>query len=193
MYKILTNIEIGDHKYAIRDKGDYRIVLECFDCLEDVELTQQERLISCLIVFFEDFNTLEDVLNCPDLEELVYEMFKFFNCGDDAESNKPQKKLMDWKQDSQLICAAVNAVAHTEIRAAEYLHWWTFLGYYMSIGESLYSTIITIRDKMVSGKKLEKHENEFKNKNPQYFTWNSKTIAQLEAEQWVAEVWNSGK
>ena len=67
------------------------------------------------------------------------------------------------------------------------------MGYYMSIGESLYSTIISIRDKIMNGKKLEKHEIDFKTKNPQYFMWNSKTLEEREAEQWVSNVWNSGK
>ena len=100
---------------------------------------------------------------------------------------------MDWKQDSQLICSAINKVANMEVRNVEYMHWWTFMGYYMAIGECPYSTILSIRDKIISGKKLEKHEKEFKQKNPRYFTWNSKTTEQQEADAWLKEVWNSGK
>ena len=193
MYSIPTSITVDDKIYKIRNRGDYRTVLDCFEVLEDVELEQKERLLACLMIFFEDFNELSDLLDCKDLEPLVHEMFVFFSCGDASEAQRQSKKLMDWKQDSQLICAAVNTVAHMEVRAIEYLHWWTFMGYYMSIGESLYSTIISIRDKIVNGKKLEKYEKEFKSKNPQYFMWNSKSVDQKEAEQWVADIWNSGK
>ena len=76
---------------------------------------------------------------------------------------------------------------------ADYIHWWTFMGYYMSIGECLYSTILSIRDKILNGKKLEKYEREFKLRNPQYFVWNSKTTEQQEADAWLKTVWNSGK
>ena len=193
MFSIPTSIYIEEKEYKIRNRGDYRTVLACFDVLSDIDLTEQERLFSCLVIFYEAFSDLDSIVACEDLEKLVHEMFLFFNCGDESEVHKSGRKLTDWKQDEQLICAAINSVAHTEIRAVDYLHWWTFMGYYMSIGESLYSTIISIRDKIVNGKKLEKHEIDFKTKNPQYFMWNSKTLEEREAEQWVSDVWNSGK
>ena len=68
---------------------------------------------------------------------------------------------MDWEQDAPLIVPAVNKVLGGEIRSMPYLHWWTFLGAYMSIGESLFSEVISIRRKKAKGKKLEKHEQEF--------------------------------
>lgn len=60
---------------------------------------------------------------------------------------------------------AVNSVAHTELRALPELHWWTFWGYFMSIGESLLSSVINIRLKKAKGKKLEKCEQEFYREN----------------------------
>ena len=43
----------------------------------------------------------------------------------------------------------------------EYLHWWTFVGAYYEIGESLFSSVINIRSKKQKGKKLESHEQDF--------------------------------
>ena len=157
------------------------------------QLTKEERILTCLIIFYEKFSSLDDILADDNATTLAGEMFNFFNCGEEVDSRQVNKKLMDWEKDSQIICAAVNKVANMEIRSVEYIHWWTFMGYYMSIGESLYSTILQIRDKIVSGKKLEKHEREFKMKNPAYFEWNRETIEQREAEQWLKDVWNSGK
>lgn len=193
MYEIPKQILIDKQSYVIRAGGDYRMILDCFSILDDVELTTEERILTCLIVFYEKFNSLDDILADENLQELVKQMFLFFNCGEAEPGNQQNRKLMDWEQDSQLICAAVNKVANTEIRSVDYMHWWTFMGYYLSIGECLYSTIISIRDKIVSGKKLEKHEREFKQKNPKYFNWNSKTTEQKEADAWLQEVWNSGK
>ena len=49
-----------------------------------------------------------------------------------------------------------------EVRTVPYMHWWTFLGYYMAIDrEDLYGTVLTIRHKKATGKKLEKYEKEF--------------------------------
>ena len=119
-------------------------------------------------------------------------MYKFFNCGSSNYGRQVHYKLMDWEQDEQLVSSAVNKVAGTEIRSVPYLHWWTFMGYYSSIGNSPLSTIISIRDKIVKGKKLEKYERDFKNENPQYFTWNKNTVEEEEADRLVKELWNSG-
>lgn len=64
------------------------------------------------------------------------------------------------------------------------------MGYYMSIGEGSLSTIVSIRDKIMTGKKLEKYESKFKRDNPQYFNWNKNTVEQKEAEDWVKDIWN---
>ncbi len=34
-----------------------------------------------------------------------------------------------------------------DIRSIKYMHWWTFFGLYLEIGESLFSTVVSIRDK----------------------------------------------
>ena len=190
MYELPTEIIIEGCPYKIRERGDYRIVLGAFSVLEDTELEQRERVISALIIFYEDFNDIEDVLSCEDLEQVTKEMYKFFN-GDRQEGGaKEFKKLIDWDEDSAMVCAAVNKVAGKEIRSEPYIHWWTFLSYYMSVGESVLSTVVGIRDKMMSGKKMEKWETEYKRENPQYFKWNHKTAEEVDAEEWLKSVWN---
>ena len=72
----------------------------------------------------------------------------------------------DWEADFDLIAAAVNHVLGTECRALPHLHWRTFLGAYMEISpESLFSRVISIREKTKSGRKLEKWEREWYRKN----------------------------
>ena len=196
MYEIPKEILVDKQSYIIRAGGDYRMILDCFSVLDDFELSLEERILTCLIVFYEKFNCFDDIVADTDhIQELVKQMFLFFNCGEEEPENQPRqnRKLTDWEQDAQLICAAVNKVAGTEVRSLSYLHWWTFVGYYMSIGECAYSTILSIRDKIISGKKLEKYEREFKQRNPRYFTWNSKTTEQLEADAWLKANWNNGK
>jgi hypothetical protein len=116
-------------------------------------------------------------------------MYDFFN-GNKPSSGKKARKYIDWQDDEEMICAAVNKVAGQEIRLADYIHWWTFLSYYMSVGESVLSTVVGIRDKMMSGKKMEKWETEYKRENPQYFKWNHKTAEEVDAEEWLKSVWN---
>lgn len=192
MYEIPTSITIDGRIFQIRNNGDYRVILDCFKALEDEELEASERLLASLIIFYEDFNSIEDVYNIDDLSKLVSEMFKFFNCGNESIGTKVNHSIIDWEQDSQLVCSAINKVANKEIRSEKYIHWWTFMGYYIAIGDSPLSTILGIRNKMLSNKKLEKYEQQFKRNNPQYFVWNSKSMAEKEADKIAKEIWNSG-
>lgn len=192
MYEIPTTIELNGVEFNIRNKGDYRTILDCFVALEDAELNKQERLFASLIIFYEDLESINDVNKLGNLELAVKEMFNFFNCGVNNTGRKVPYKLMDWKQDEQLIASAVNKVAGTEIRSLEYLHWWTFIGYYSAIGRCPLSTILEIRDKIIKGKKLEKDERQFRQDNPQYFIWNKNTVEEEEADRLVKELWNSG-
>ena len=188
MYSIPTSIEIDGREYKIRNNGDFRVILDCFQALADVELSARERLLASLIIFYPEFSTAKN----EDIESLVNKMYEFFNCGSDNVGTQSNKKLIDWEQDEQLICSAVNKVANKEIRSEPYLHWWTFMGYFTAIGESPISTIIHIRDKIVKGKRLEKHEREYKANNPQYFNWNAKTVEENEADKLVRDLWNNG-
>ena len=192
MYNIPTSIFINDVEYKIRNDGDYRVILDCFRALGDIELTAKERLLSALIIFYADFTSVEDFYNDLPIEELIKEMYNFFNCGSDTVGTQSHKKLIDWEQDEQLICSAVNKVANKEIRLEPYIHWWTFMGYFTAIGESPISTILHIRDKIANGKSLEKHERQYRASNPQYFVWNSKTVEEQEADKLGREIWNSG-
>lgn len=193
MYSIPTSITVDGKEYKIRNDGDYRTILDCFNALGDVELTANERLMAALIIFYKDFESIYDLEKESNLEQLVAEMYNFFNCNSEVSGTKSSYKLIDWELDSQLICSAINKVANVEIRAQKYVHWWTFMGYYTAIGDSPISTIINIRDKIVRGKKLEKHEREYRQNNPQFFMWNKQTVEDKEAEKLVLELWNSGE
>jgi len=187
MYELPTSISIDGQPYGITRKGDYRMVIDCFEALNDAELTKQERAYSALILFYEDINDIADIIFEFDtgekLAEAIKKMYWFFDCGQANVGAKSNHKLLDWQQDEQMITSAVNNVAHTEIRSIEYLHWWTFMGYYMSVGESVLSTVVAIRDKIVKGKKLEDYEKEFKRDNPQYFVWDHKTLEDKELDK----------
>ena len=193
MYELQVSITVNNKEYHIRNNGDFRMVLDCFQILNDVELSEKERVVALIIIFFEDFNSVDDVLSVPaeEIQELANGAFLFFNCGQHkspmAETNY---KTIDWEQDAQLISSAVNKVAGKEIRAEQYLHWWTFIGYFNAVGESALATVVSIRNKIAKGKKLEKHEVEFKRNNPQYFNWDMRTLKQKEDDELLNQLWN---
>lgn len=194
MYELPTSIFVGDKKFQIREAGDFRVVLDCFSALGDTEMGEDFRVLASLIMFYDNFteDNIAD-LSEEEMTELIKEMYKFFNCGQQDDNNIPSPKLIDWEQDSQMIMAAVNNVAGKEVRLEKYIHWWTFVGYYMSIGESVLATVVSIRNKILKGEKLEKWEKKFRTENPHYFNWNSKSIEEQELDALMYDLWNSGE
>lgn len=192
MYELPTTITINETVYVIRNRGDYRMVLDCFQVLNDIELSETERIIAFLIIFYEDFNDVESVLSLDEdtMSELIDNAFSFFNCGQKNAPAETNYKTIDWEGDAQLISSAVNNVAGREIRAESYLHWWTFMGYFNAVGESALSTVVGIRSKIAKGKKLEKYEQEFRSENPQYFNWDMRTLKQKEEDELLNQLWN---
>lgn len=191
MYELPKSIMLNGQEWNIRNEGDFRVILDCFEALNDVDLSTNEKIIASLIIFLEDLNSIEDMNKLPDIEEAYKEMVKFFNCGqEEQESNS--YKLIDWNKDSTLIISAVNRVAGKEIRS-QYVHWWTFMGYYVAIGECPLSTIVGIRYKKIKNKKLEKWERDFVRENPQYFrTIQNKTSEELKFEEELKKLWEGG-
>jgi len=170
------------------------MVLDCFQVLNDIELSENERIIAFLIIFYEDFDDVESVLSVNEetIQSLIDKAFLFFNCGNTQSAGETNYKTIDWEQDAQLISSAVNKVAGKEVRAETYLHWWTFMGYFNAVGESALSTVVGIRNKIVKGKKLEKYEQEFRRDNPHYFTWDKRTLKQKEEDELINQLWNKG-
>lgn len=193
MYSLPVSVNVYGSEFHIRNRGDFRMVLDCFDALQDDEMSEDYRILASLIIFYQEFSSIQDLKDHESiLSKLVDEMFHFINGGEEKSPGAEQDSvLIDWEKDSQLICAAINNVAKIEIRSVEYMHWWTFLGYYMSIGESVLSTVVSIRDKIAHHKKLEKWEKDFRRDNPKYFEWRQ-TAQNREAENLLKELWNKG-
>lgn len=187
MYELPTSIIIDDKEYPIRDKGDYRTIIDIIDITGDPELNNNEIMAAVIISFYEGVNTIADIYyTFSDMQKAYNQAMKFISLNDSEIGHKSKHKLIDWVQDEKIIVSAINNVAHTEIRALPYLHWWTFIGYYMAIGESTLSMVVGIRSKIAEGRKLDKEEQRFKKNNPQYFIWEKD---QREADLLLEQIW----
>ena len=151
-------LEVNGRMYAIRT--DFRDVLNILCAFSDPELEDGEKVYTCLYILFEDFDSIPD----GDLEAAFTAALSFIDNGAKPEEKK-FPRVMDWEQDENLLFPAINKVAGCEVRSAEYIHWWTFIGYYMEISEGVFSNVISLRMKKAKGKKLEKWEQEFWNAN----------------------------
>lgn len=160
-------LKVGDADYPIR--SDYRNVLMMFEAFNDPELETADKWMVAIYLLFADFSCADDVeeaaVNGFDVAEAVKQIIWFISAGKEDREDKNELPTYDWVQDEQMIFSAVNNVAKKETREMEYLHWWTFLGYFNEVGEGTFSYIVGIRNKLNKGKKLEKHEREFLNSN----------------------------
>lgn len=161
--------------------SDFRTALLIFQGCADPEMDEQEKanlIIECL---YQD----PDSIPVEDYQEANDKAVWFLEGGsiqDDNSNHQQAKKVLDWEQDEKMIFSAVNKVANYETRAVEYLHWWTFLGYFNEIGEGLFSTVINIRQKLNKHKKLEKYEQEFYRENKALIDIKVKLSAEEQAE-----------
>ena len=85
--------------------------------------------------------------------------------------------------DAELIVGGVNKVAGGEVRALPYLHWWTFIAYFMNIGSGPLATVVGIRHKLAKGQKLEKWEQQFYRENKEIVDLRPQLTKEEEAEK----------
>lgn len=154
-YKLATSVLLGDTEYKF--KSDFRDILEVIDILNNPDLTDNEKTLLALDLFY------ETPLNGQYLNEAVTEMFCFISYSDTdymstSASSSHDKPLYDWQQDFDIIVAPINKILGFDCRGADYLHWWTFLSAFMEIGECTFNTFVSIRDKLNRHKKLDKWE-----------------------------------
>lgn len=156
IWDLPISVEINGKSHPIRNKCDYRVVLDVICALNDTDLTEEEKVKCALFIFY------EDILQIDDFEMAIKEMFRIINNGeeDTTPDNKPQ--LMDWEHDFSQLAPPISRVLGYDVRTPDkYTHWYSFLGGYMEIGECTFSTIVSIRSKRAKGKKLDKWEEEY--------------------------------
>lgn len=150
-----TSLYFDNRNYKIR--YDMWSILDIIKCFNDYYLTDIERSIISLEIFYYDINKIRD------FDAAIEKMNWFIDCGNDYKEKASNKKIMDWEQDFNLIKAPVNRILGYDIGSRN-IHWWTFMSAYMEIfsnENNLYANVINVRQKLNKGKKLEKHEQKF--------------------------------
>lgn len=152
-----TRLEVNGKSYAIRT--NMRDVLKILQAFGDPELENEEKVYICLFILYRDFDEMPQ----DDYAAAYQAAMDFIDCGlkTGASKGRPPVRTMDWEQDAPLLFPAINKVAWREVRSLPYLHWWTFMGYYMEINDGIFAQVMSLRSKKAKGKKLEKWEREF--------------------------------
>ena len=185
-WELPTSLNIGGTDYEIRT--DYRTVLDLLTSLECPDLTDYDPKITAYMksrVMLEIMFPECDAIPEEHIKEALSKVIDFIDMGVTDDRKKP--KMMDWEQDMPVLIPAVNRVLGTEIRAQKHIHWWTFLGAYMEIGESLFSNVLHIRQKKAKGKKLEKWEQEFYKENKSLIEFKQKNQRSEEEKEMLRD------
>lgn len=174
-FDLPTSIDFCGQTWEIN--ADFRNVLLTLEAFEDPNLTNTEKAFICIYNIYKDFERIPS----EQAQDAFNAAVRFIDLGQKHKSNGP--RTMDWTQDSPLIFPAVNAVAGCEVRALEYMHWWTFFGYFMEIRDSTASTVFSLRNKKAKHKKLEKWENDYWNENKHICEIHSKLTEEEQKEK----------
>lgn len=154
-YDLPTSAVINGVEYDIR--SDYRAILDIMSVMGDSSIDDKERAFVSLSIFYPDVESIPQ----NDMQEALDYCMWFVGGGSDEKPSGKKPKVMDWKQDFPLIVSPVNKVLGYEIRAVDYLHWWTFLSAYQEIGDCLFAHVVSVRKKKKRGQKLDKSDQQF--------------------------------
>lgn len=157
LFSLPTSLDVNGATYPI--DSDYRAVLTALVAYDDPDLTESEKMELLLDNIYLDFRQIPP----QDIAEAYKAAVAFIDHGQEPDGKSARS--MDWEQDAPLLFPAVNRVAGFEVRSADYIHWWTFIGFFMEIRDSVFSSVLSLRQKRNRGKKLEKHEQEFWREN----------------------------
>ena len=175
-YELPETINFGGIDYRIRT--DFRAVLDILVAMNDPDVSEEAKPHIVFQVMYPEWRNIP-----PEyIQEACEKACEFIDMGM-KEDGRRKPHTMDWEQDAAVIIPSVNRVIGKEIRSLPYLHWWTFLGAYMEIGESLFSQILNIRQKKARGKKLEKWEQEFYRDNKALIDLQVKRVERSQEEK----------
>ena len=181
-WELPESLRVGQRDWPIR--SDFCSALDCMVVLEADDLDEAEKAEFVCRILYPDW---EEIFESGCFQEAVEAAFYFLDGGrpkkTEEESAADSKgRIMSWSEDAVLIFDAINKRRQIDIRK-EKPHWWTFLGYYLEIDESLFSTVLSLRQKMRDGKKMDKYEKEFTSKNPQYFRQGRENMHMEDADE----------
>lgn len=179
-YDLPETVEVDGKSYPIRT--DYRAVLDILAALNDPGLTEADRAVVALGIFY--------VSAVPeDAEKAIERCMWFISGGEEKRNDKPAPKLVDWEKDFRWIASPINRMLGKDIRSME-LHWWTFLSYYYEIGDCTFAQIVRIRSARAKGKKLDKTDREWLRQNADLVNIEQKLTQE---EEDLLKAWTKGR
>lgn len=118
--------------------------------LADPELSDADRAIVAITIMFPD----ADKITPEYQQDAVNKAIWFIGCGKPEKNTEKRKplRLVDWDRDFPLMVSPINRIIGKEVRAIEYMHWWTFMAAWDEIPpDCLFAQVVKIRRKKAMG------------------------------------------
>lgn len=184
-YDLPTSLTIGGVGFAIRP--GWRYIMRILAACNDPDVSPRARCRIILKVLYPKWKEIP-----PDcVEEAIRKACDFIDCGQ-KDDGKPKPRVLDWEQDAAIIIPEINKVAGREIRLDPNIHWWTFMGWFMGIGDGLFASVLHIRQKKAKGQKLERWERDFYEANKSICDLQRRYTAEERAEIDEINKWLNG-
>lgn len=112
-----TTATVNGTDYAINT--DFRTVLSYLRLLDDEDLSDQDKTVLALVLFF------GKRIKSADIEGLVAYVRWYINCGQEPKNEKKKERYFDILIDSGRIFAAFFQIYNINLRETS-IHWWIF-------------------------------------------------------------------
>lgn len=184
-YTLPLSLSIGERVYPLN--FGWQNAIEILIDFQNPDYSHAVKVANMLRKLLPDWMAIPG----EDIPEAIEKATAFMDCGRKPD-DRVRPRIMDWEQDAEIIIPAVNAIANREIRLDPNIHWWTFFGWYMSIENGLFASVLRIRSKKAKGKKLEKWEEDFYRENRHLIDLVSPETDEVKAEKENIMKWLNG-
>ena len=97
-YELPTYIDADGQQLHIRNDGDWRMVIDVNIAMTDPELTEEERALAALTIFYDC--PLDEII---DLQAAADGMSCFIAVNEEDSGKTKKPKLIDWEEDAGMI------------------------------------------------------------------------------------------
>jgi hypothetical protein len=123
-------VEIKSIEYEIN--SDFRTSMLFEMLMQDIELTEEEKIINALKLYYPIIPN--------DIDIAVEKILWFYRCGKDIKESKEVGKgksvqIYDYNFDDEYIYSAFLDQYNVDLQDIEYLHWWKFKAMFKSLKE----------------------------------------------------------
>jgi hypothetical protein len=109
--------EVKGIRYKINT--DYRVALRCFEVIEDVDISDEERAVAIVYLLFGD-------VPLEHMEDFLRIAGDFLRCGEAQESQGTAEKDMDFTADEKYIVASFMSDYRIDLPSVD-MHFWQYI------------------------------------------------------------------